>query len=96
MSSEEILVFIVPAIAFIITGAIAYFSGRARSTPVLTALGVIWAGFTGWMFFGMQQTTGWDGLGYAIALVLLAAPAAVGIGLGGLVGWVRSRKDIHA
>ncbi len=96
MLFENLMAFLVPAVAFLITGTIAYFSGRARSASALIGTGLLWAGFTVWMFFGMQQSSGWDGLGYLIALLFLSAPAGAGFGLGGLIGWLRGRKDIYA
>ncbi len=96
MSGEIIVLIGVPLVAFTVTVIIAHLLGRARHGMVLGALGLIWAGFTGAMFIGMEQASGWDGLGYFIGLILLGAPAGAGLGLGGLVGWLRSGKEIHA
>jgi len=35
--------------------------------------------------------TGFDGIGYAIVAVLMAAPAILGVLSGGLIGWLRRR-----
>ncbi|WP_411890700.1 hypothetical protein [Yoonia sp. SDW83-1] len=96
MTGEEFLIFAVPIGTFLAAGVATYFAAKARSAPILTLLGLLWAGFTGTMFFGMEQASGWDGFGYVIALAFLAAPAGAGLGLGGLVGWLRGRRMIHA
>ena len=96
MIGEEFLMVAVPLGVLLACGAAAYFAAKLRSTPVLTMLGLLWAGFTGVMAVGLQQASGWDGLGYAIGLILLAAPAGAGLGIGGLVGWLRGKRMIHA
>lgn len=96
MLNEDILIFGIPAVTFVIALIAAYLSGKARSAAALTVFGLLWAGFTAAMFFGIEKASGWDGLGYALALIGIAAPAGAGIGLGGLVGWLRSGKMIHA
>lgn len=96
MTQEEVLIVAIPLTTLIVSTVVAYLSGKAQSRTALTTLGVIWVGFTAAMFFGMQNATGWDGLGYAAALIGLAAPAGAGFGLGGLTGWLKGRNAIHA
>lgn len=55
-------------------------------------LGLVWTAFTFWQIFAMSRAEGWDATGYLIGLVLLSAPAAVGIVAGALIGWRKQRK----
>ena len=96
MISEEILIFVVPVIAFALSGAAGYFAGKARSLAASVMLGLVWAGFTVAMFFGMENASGWDGLGYAIGLVFISAPTGLGLGIGSLVGWLKNGNTVHA
>lgn len=96
MGSEDILMFGIPTVAFVVAAVIAYLSAKARSGLAFGMIGLLWAAFTAMMFFGMENASGWDGLGYAIALLGLSAPAGAGLGLGGLVGWLKSGKTIYA
>ena len=96
MIGEEFLMVAVPLGVLLACGAAAYFAARRHSALVLTILGLLWAGFAGVMAVGLQQASGWDGLGYAIGLILLAAPAGAGLGIGGLAGWLRGKRMIHA
>jgi hypothetical protein len=96
MGSEAIFLFGVPAAVFCATLFSTYWFGKARNGIGLTSVGFLWAGFTGVMFFGLHQSTGWDGLGYLAGLLGISAPVGVGYLLGGSVGWLKSEKAIHA
>ena len=89
---EFILVAIVVA-AFLVPLVMAYFFCKRRNKLGLSILGVIWAGFTAILFFGMNNATGWDGLGYLMILLGVSAPAAVGGLIGSLVGWAKSDNE---
>ena len=41
---------------------------------------------------GRAAPSGWDGVGYAIAAILMLAPALIGLGLGAALAWWRGRK----
>ena len=45
-----------------------------------------------WAIVKGQQAQGFDGLGYGIVAVLMAAPAIVGALIGALIGWIRARR----
>lgn len=93
MSEETIILFVVPVIAFAGTVLVAHWLGKLRQGIALVGLVLLWAGFTGAMFFGMEQASGWDGLGYMLALAVLCAPCGVGLGLGSLIGWIRGGRQ---
>ncbi len=96
MLTEEILVFVVPVVAFALTAAAGYFSVKARSLAASLMLGLVWAGFTVAMFFGIENASGWDGLGYLIGLLFISAPTGLGLGIGSLVGWLKNGNTSHA
>lgn len=91
MNGEEILIFGVPLVVFGVTVFLAHWLGKLRSGVALSVLGLIWTGFTVMLFFGMEQGNGWD---YLFALVLLSAPSGAGLGLGSLIGWIRSEPKL--
>jgi hypothetical protein len=96
MDSEVIILFAVPLAAFCVALFLTYWFGKDRNSMGLISLGLLWAGFTGVMFFGLDQATGWDGLGYLAGLLGISAPVGVGYLLGGSVGWLKSEKAVHA
>ncbi len=96
MITEDILVFVVPAVAFALTVAAGYFSGKARSLAASVMLGLVWTGFTVAMFFGMENASGWDGLGYLLGLLFISAPTGLGLSIGSLVGWLKNGTMKHA
>ena len=71
---------------FAVSATGAFFSGRARYKKLLGVFGVLWTIFTGGLFLAMANATGWDGIGYAIALMFGAAPSGLGLLIGGLTG----------
>lgn len=76
--------------------AVAYSLGKVRRSLLLGLLAVLWAGFTGVMFFEIEQARGMDGLGKALLLIGVNAPLGAGLGLGGLFGWFQEKKVHHA
>lgn len=96
MLIDDLIIFAIPAAAFCVALFLTYFLGRDRNTLGLTVIGVLWAGFTGAMFFGLGQSTGFDGLGYVAGLIGISAPVGVGYLLGGPVGWLKGEKATHA
>ncbi|MEO1640406.1 MAG: hypothetical protein AAFU41_14290 [Pseudomonadota bacterium] len=92
---EEILLFGVPLVTFIAAIAITFRLGRAKKERGMTGFGLIWGAFTGMMFLGMHSAPGWDALIYAIALICVSAPAAVGGLIGGLIGWHKEHDIAH-
>ncbi len=89
MSGDEFLLFGIPAVVFLISGLLGYFSGKARNKRALGWIAGLWIAFTGLMFAGAANAPGWDALAYVAALIGLAAPSGVGSFVGGVIGWVR-------
>lgn len=92
MHSEEIIMFGIVGAAFIAALLLSFFFGKRRNKLGLSIMGIIWTGFTGIMFFGMYDASGWDGLAYLLALIGISAPTGVGSLIGSLVGWAKSDK----
>ncbi len=95
MFSDQIIVAFVVLGIFVIATTASYFSGRDRNKTLLGGLAVVWATFTGGLFLAMANATGWDGIGYAIALMFGAAPAGLGLLIGGLFGLKKASKLEH-
>jgi len=84
--------FVVPILCFVIpliAGLVAVRQGIDWAVPVL-ALG--FAGLMVWAIWQGRQAQGWDGIGYAIIAILMAAPALFGTLVGGGIGWWRKRR----
>lgn len=94
--SEEILVYLIPAIALFGTGGLTFVLAKKGMAAAMWTIGALIAAFTAFMFIGLENATGWDGLGYLLALIGLSAPSATGFGLGGLIGWLRKAPAVPA
>ncbi|WP_342070505.1 hypothetical protein [Yoonia algicola] len=90
MNSEAFLLIGICGAIFLVSLLVSFFLGKGRNKIGLTIMGIFWAGFTGLMVFEMNRASGWDGLGYALVLLLGCAPAGVGGLIGSLAGWVRA------
>ena len=88
--------FLIIAAIFAVAVWLAHWCGKNRNGAGLVGLAVVWAGFTGAMFFGLERATGWDGLGYLVALIGISAPAGLGALIGCAVGWFKNEMAIHA
>lgn len=95
MNLEEFALFTIPVIAFLTSLFLTFGFGKNRNYVGLISLGAVWAAFTGVMFLAVEAATGWDGLGYAAALVGISAPAGIAGLIGGIVGWAKSEKAAH-
>ena len=95
MLGEELTVLIVIGVAFLGALILSFFLGKRRNKRGLSIIGLLWAGFTATMFFGMYNATGWDGLGLLFALIGVSAPLGVGGLIGSLIGWARSGAKQH-
>lgn len=96
MNGEDIVVYAIPVVAFLAVLFPSYWLAKAKNNTALIFLGVIWAGFTGAMFFGIENASGWDGLGYLLALIGISAPTGVAGLIGGIVGRFKGEKAMHA
>ncbi|WP_108814688.1 hypothetical protein [Loktanella sp. Alg231-35] len=86
---EYLLVYGVPTVAFLVATFAGFQCGKAGSRSGLGWFAGIWVAFTTWMFMGIQSSTGWDGLGYVLALIGICAPVGVGGLIGGVTGWIK-------
>ena len=96
MMSEDIILFGVPAVAFVVTLFVTFRLGKWKSTAGLAGFGTLWLAFTGFMFFGIQSVSGWDGLIYLIGLLLVSAPVGLAALVGGALGWAKNEKATNA
>lgn len=94
--SENIILVGVPTAVFLATLFLTFRLGKRQSRGGMIAIGAVWTAFTAVMFFGMQNASGWDGLGYLLGLLGISAPSGVAAVIGGLVGWAKNEKAIHA
>ncbi len=80
---------IVSIVGSILLGSfwLSFVLGRRKSKIGLGMLGGLWAAFTAILFFGMNEASGLDGLGYLVFLLGVSAPAGVGGLVGALIGW---------
>lgn len=96
MDIETLLVFGIPAVIF--AGSVGLTFWLAKRAHRLGGLGLslVWLVFTAGMFFGLEQSTGWDGLGFLAGLIGISAPVAVGGLIGGAIGLAKREDVIHA
>jgi hypothetical protein len=93
MEIEAFLFFVVmPACVAALVGALAFWCGRRRLRSGIVGLVLAFLALTVAMVVGLEGTSGLDGLIYLVGLVLIAAPAGLGVMVGGILGW--QRKDI--
>ena len=91
--SAEIGLFIIPAVALVGAGSVAYALAKHGQAIGLWVVAGLIAAFSASMLIGLSNAQGWDGLGYLAALIGLSAPGAAGFGLGGLIGWLRKPRQ---
>ncbi len=86
---EYLLIYGVPAVVFLAAAFTCFKFGKSGNRQGFGWLAGIWVVFTGGMFFGIEASTGWDGLGYVLALIGISAPVAAGGLIGSIVGWTK-------
>ena len=87
------MLYVVPILCFVIpliVGTVAMRHRKGWLVPVLALLGVA---IMAWAIIQGRQSTGFDGMGYAIVAILMAAPAILGVLIGGAIGWFRRRGE---
>lgn len=62
-----------------------------RGSVYLVLLALVF-GAAVYLFVMAERATGWDGLGYLIFAILGAAPALIGLLIGGLIGYLRGQR----
>lgn len=86
------MVYVVPIVCFVlplIAGVLAMRQRQGWLVPVLALLGAL---VMAWAIWKGRQLSGFDGIGYAIVAILMAAPAILGVLIGGAIGWFRRRR----
>ncbi len=83
---------LVPIAALILPCILTYFIIRAGNRALVIVILLALAASMVWGIWKAQQYTGYDGLGYALFAVLMAAPAILGTLLGWLMGWIANRR----
>ncbi|MEJ6402622.1 hypothetical protein [Yoonia sp. 2307UL14-13] len=94
--SEEILLYVIPAITLLGTGGLTYMLAKKGKVAAMWTIGGLVFAFSAFMFIGLENASGWDGLGYLLALLGLCAPGAAGFGLGGVIGWITKPQPTAA
>lgn len=94
--SEYIILFGVPIAVFAVTAFATFQLGKTKKGAALVGIGTLWLAFTVVMFFGMQNASGWDGLGYLLGLLLISAPSGLAALIGSALGWAKNEKAIDA
>lgn len=93
--NEDVILFGVPVVAFVATLFVTFRLGKTKNGAGLIGCGLVWLTFTVFMFFGMQNASGWDGLSYLLGLILLGAPSGLAALIGGFWGWAKSEKAMN-
>lgn len=92
MEIEALMFFVVmPACVAAFAGWLAFLCGRRRLRSGIFGLALACLALIVAMVVGLEGTSGLDGLIYLVGLVLIAAPAGLGVIIGGILGW--QRKD---
>lgn len=90
------VILIIPVIVFFVAFNAFFHFAKFRKKMALWCGGLLLALFTLFMIVGIETASGWDGLWFLLALIGISAPAAAGFGIGGVAGWIKRRKDMHA
>lgn len=87
------MIIVIPLVALTIGLIVGVVTLRNQMVVLFWVLAAALVGFGAWMFvLGRAASNGWDGIGYAIAMTLMAAPCLLGLLIGGLIAYLRRRK----
>lgn len=90
MSKDAILLFwVMPLCFLLVAGGLSYWSGLRRSRWGTGGLIAVLLVFALAMLVGIESSSFIELAVYQVGLTLMAAPAAVGAVIGGLIGWRR-------
>lgn len=90
MEIEAFMFFVVmPACVAAFAGWLSFWCRRRRLRSGTIGLVLAFLALTVAMVVGLEGTSGLDGLIYLVGLVLIAAPAGLGVIVGGILGWQR-------
>ena len=81
------MVYLILFACFLVPLGIALGLARAGAVSLTAILSVLCGLAMAWALWKGQSAQGWDGLGYGIFAMLMAAPAGLGFALGGAIGW---------
>lgn len=86
------MIYLIPLVCLVIPMILGYVAVRNRKGAVVVVVALAAAGLAGWALWLGRQAQGWDGIGYAIVAVLMAAPAGLGVLIGAALAWWRHRR----
>lgn len=78
--------------AAVIGAVIGAILARVFAARVALILALVFLGVAAILLMMGREAQGWDGLGYTIPALLVAAPMAAGCGLVGLIAWYFPRR----
>ena len=87
------MAYVIPILCFAVPLLVGVFACRRGMVWVIPLLCAVFLALMGWALWQGRQAEGWDGLGYAIVALLMAAPALVGVLAGGALGWWLGRRQ---
>jgi len=86
------MVYVIPIICLVVPLIAAAVAMRKGLNWAPVAMALILAAIMAWAIWKGRQVSGWDGIGYGIVAMLMAAPGILGVAVGSAVGWWQRRK----
>ncbi|MDF1715612.1 MAG: hypothetical protein P1U75_02900 [Antarcticimicrobium sp.] len=83
------MVYVMPLLCFVIPLILGVVAVRNRVGWVVPLAALLLAMLMVWAIWTGRQHQGWDAIGYGIFAALMAAPAILGVLIGGGIGWWR-------
>jgi len=86
------MVYVIPILCLVVPLIAAAVAVRKGLGWVPAAMALILALIMVWAIYEGRKAQGWDGIGYGIVAMLMAAPGLLGVALGSAVGWWQRRR----
>lgn len=86
------MVYVIPLLCFVIPLILGVVAMRQDMGWVVPLVAVLMAVLMAWAIWTGRQHQGWDAIGYGIFAALMAAPAILGVLIGGGIGWWQRRR----